>query len=43
VQIVIDLGLSACLHFNLGTPESCGDAFGTWPMPDCWNPSWRNA
>ena len=27
VQIVIDLGLSACLHFNLGTPESYGDAF----------------
>lgn len=27
VQIVIDLGLSACLHLNLGTPESYGDAF----------------
>ncbi len=27
MQIVIDLGLSACLHFNLGTPESYGDAF----------------
>lgn len=27
VQIVIDLALSACLHFNLGTPESYGDAF----------------
>ena len=27
VQIVIDLGLSACLQFNLGTPESYGDAF----------------
>lgn len=27
VQIVVDLGLSACLHFNLGTPESYGDAF----------------
>ena len=27
VQIVIDLGLSACLFFNLGTPESYGDAF----------------
>ncbi len=27
VQIVIDLGLSTCLHFNLGTPESYGDAF----------------
>jgi uncharacterized protein YutE (UPF0331/DUF86 family) len=27
VQIVIDLGLSACLHFNLGTPDSYGDAF----------------
>jgi uncharacterized protein YutE (UPF0331/DUF86 family) len=27
VQIVIDLGLSACLHFALGTPESYGDAF----------------
>jgi len=27
VQIVIDLGLSACLHFNLGTPESYGNAF----------------
>lgn len=27
VQIVIDLGLSACLRFNLGTPESYGDAF----------------
>ena len=27
VQIVIDLGLSACLSFNLGTPESYGDAF----------------
>ena len=27
VQVVIDLGLSACLHFNLGTPESYGDAF----------------
>ena len=27
VQIVIDLGLSACLLFNLGTPESYGDAF----------------
>jgi uncharacterized protein YutE (UPF0331/DUF86 family) len=26
-QVVIDLGLSACLHFNLGTPESYGDAF----------------
>jgi uncharacterized protein YutE (UPF0331/DUF86 family) len=25
--VVIDLGLSACLHFNLGTPESYGDAF----------------
>jgi hypothetical protein len=22
VRIVIDLGLSACLHCNLGTPES---------------------
>lgn len=27
VQIVIDLGLSACLHCSLGTPESYGDAF----------------
>ena len=27
VQVVVDLGLSACLHFNLGTPESYGDAF----------------
>lgn len=27
VQVIIDLGLSACLHFNLGTPESYGDAF----------------
>ena len=27
VQVVIDLALSACLHFNLGTPESYGDAF----------------
>ncbi|MBX3023592.1 DDE-type integrase/transposase/recombinase [bacterium] len=27
VQIVIDLGLSACLRFNLGTPDSYGDAF----------------
>lgn len=27
VQIVIDLGLSACVHFDLGTPESYGDAF----------------
>ncbi len=27
VQIVIDLALSACLHLNLGTPESYGDAF----------------
>lgn len=27
VQIVIDLGLSACLHLNLGTPDSYGDAF----------------
>ena len=27
VQIVIDLALAACLHFNLGTPESYGDAF----------------
>lgn len=27
VQVVIDLGLSACLHFRLGTPDSYGDAF----------------
>jgi uncharacterized protein YutE (UPF0331/DUF86 family) len=27
VQIVIDLALSACLHFRLGTPESYADAF----------------
>lgn len=27
VQIVIDLALAACLHANLGTPESYGDAF----------------
>lgn len=27
VQVVIDLGLSACLHLRLGTPESYGDAF----------------
>jgi len=27
VQIVIDLALSAWLHFNLGTPSGYGDAF----------------
>lgn len=27
VQIVIDLALAACLHLNLGTPESYADAF----------------
>lgn len=27
VQLVIDLALAACLHLNLGTPESYGDAF----------------
>ncbi len=27
MQVVIDLGLSACLHLRLGTPESYGDAF----------------
>lgn len=27
VQIVIDLALSACLHFNLGTPTGYADAF----------------
>jgi uncharacterized protein YutE (UPF0331/DUF86 family) len=26
-QITIDLALSACLHFNLGTPASYADAF----------------
>jgi uncharacterized protein YutE (UPF0331/DUF86 family) len=27
VQIVVDLGLAACLHFNLGSPATYGDAF----------------
>lgn len=27
VQIVIDLALSACLHFNFGTPSGYADAF----------------
>lgn len=26
-QLVIDLAVSACLHFNLGAPASYGDAF----------------
>ncbi|MCX6550216.1 MAG: DUF86 domain-containing protein [Acidobacteria bacterium] len=26
-QIVIDLALGACIHFNLGTPSGYGDAF----------------
>jgi len=26
-QIVIDLAVSACLHFNLGAPSGYGDAF----------------
>jgi uncharacterized protein YutE (UPF0331/DUF86 family) len=26
-QIVIDLALGACVHFNLGTPSGYGDAF----------------
>jgi uncharacterized protein YutE (UPF0331/DUF86 family) len=27
VQVVIDLAVSFCLHWNLGTPENYGDAF----------------
>jgi uncharacterized protein YutE (UPF0331/DUF86 family) len=27
VQVVIDLAVSCCLHWNLGTPENYGDAF----------------
>jgi uncharacterized protein YutE (UPF0331/DUF86 family) len=27
VQVVIDLAMSACIHFHLGTPASYGDAF----------------
>ena len=27
VQVVIDLALAACLHFNLGAPTSYADAF----------------
>jgi uncharacterized protein YutE (UPF0331/DUF86 family) len=27
VQVVIDLAVSACLHWKLGTPENYGDAF----------------
>jgi uncharacterized protein YutE (UPF0331/DUF86 family) len=26
-QIVIDLALASCIHFNLGTPNGYGDAF----------------
>lgn len=27
VQVVIDLAVSACMHWKLGTPENYGDAF----------------
>ena len=43
VQIVIDLGLSASACSSISARRRATVMrSGAWPMPEWWNPGWRN-